>query len=118
MAFHIRPFGYDYVDGMTGGRFADWLERAGPEASADLAKENLKKAFGSDITKHVVRPLVTAWRGDPLVRGAYSAARPGRVAVGPMVPPAVRSTDAQRESEAPPAAAMRASFAASRLPSA
>lgn len=78
MTFHIRPFGYDYVDGMTGGRFADWLERAGPEASADLAQENLKKAFGSDITKHVVRHLVSAWRGDPWVKGAYSAARPGR----------------------------------------
>ncbi len=77
MAFHIRPFGYDYVVGVTGGRFADWLERAGPEASADLAKENLKKAFGSDITKHVVRHLVSAWRGDPWIRGAYSAARPG-----------------------------------------
>jgi monoamine oxidase len=77
MSFHIRPFGYDYVHGMTGGRFADWLERAGVEASADLAKENLRKAFGSDITKHVVRHLVTAWRGDPWVKGAYSAARPG-----------------------------------------
>jgi monoamine oxidase len=78
MAFEIRPFGYDYVHGMTGGRFADWLERSGVEASADLAKENLRKAFGSNITKHVVRNLVTAWRGDPWVKGAYSAAQPGR----------------------------------------
>ncbi len=77
MSFRIRPFGYDYVHGMTGGRFADWLERAGVEASVDLAKENLKKAFGSGITKHVVRHLVTAWRGDPWIKGAYSAARPG-----------------------------------------
>ncbi len=77
MSFEIRPFGYDYVHAMTGGRFADWLERAGVEASADLAKENLKKAYGSSITKHVVRHLVTAWRGDPWVKGAYSAARPG-----------------------------------------
>ncbi len=77
MSFRIRPFGYDYVHGMTGGRFADWLERAGVEASVDLAKENLRKAFGSNITKHVVRHLVTAWRGDPWIKGAYSAARPG-----------------------------------------
>jgi monoamine oxidase len=79
MSFVIRPFGYDYVAGVTGGRFADWLERAGVEAAADLAGENLKKAFGSNITKHVVRHLVTAWRGDPWVKGAYSAARPGTV---------------------------------------
>jgi len=77
MSFHIRPFGHNHVHGMTGGRFADWLERADVDASADLAKENLKKAFGSDITKHVVRHLVSAWRGDPWVKGAYSAARPG-----------------------------------------
>jgi monoamine oxidase len=78
MSFRIRPFGHNYVAGVTGGRFADWLERAGVEASADLAQENLKKAFGSDITKYVVRHLVTAWRGDPWIKGAYSAARPGR----------------------------------------
>jgi monoamine oxidase len=78
MSFEIRPFGYDYVVGMTGGRFADWLERAGVEASVDLAKENLKKAFGADIVKHVVGRNVTAWRGDPWVRGAYSAALLGQ----------------------------------------
>jgi monoamine oxidase len=78
MSFEIRPFGYDYVVGLTGGRFADWLERAGVEASEDLAKENLKKAFGADIVKHVVGRNVTAWRGDPWVRGAYSAALLGQ----------------------------------------
>jgi len=78
MTFRIRPFGYDYVHGMTGGRFADWLERAGPEASADFAKEKLRQAFGSGITRHIVRHLVTAWRGDPLIKGAYSAALPGQ----------------------------------------
>lgn len=77
MAFDIRPFGFNYVHAMTGGRFADWLERSGVEASADLAKENLRKAFGSDITKHVARHLVTAWRSDPWIKGAYSAAQPG-----------------------------------------
>ena len=77
MALRLRPFGYDYVVGLTGGRFADWLERAGPEASADLVAENLKKLAGNSIVKHVVGHSVTAWRGDPWVRGAYSAARPG-----------------------------------------
>jgi monoamine oxidase len=89
MSFKIRPFGYDYVVGLTGGRFADWLERAGIEASVDLAGENLKKAFGSSITKHVVRHLVTAWRGDPWVKGAYSAARPGTVGQRPRLAEAI-----------------------------
>ena len=78
MSFSIRPFGYDYVVGLTGGRFADWLERAGTAAAVDLAKENLKRAFGADIVKHLVGHNVTAWRGDPWVRGAYSAALPGQ----------------------------------------
>ena len=85
MGFTIRPFGYDYVVGLTGGRFADWLERAGPAASVDLAKENLKKAFGADIVKHVTGHSVTAWRGDPWVRGAYSAALPGQAAQRPRL---------------------------------
>jgi monoamine oxidase len=77
MSFGIRPFGHNYACGLTGGRFADWLERAGIEASADLAKEKLKQAFGSNITKHVVRHSVTAWRGEPWVKGAYAASVPG-----------------------------------------
>ena len=85
MSFTIRPIGYDYVAGMTGGRFADWLERAGPAAAVDLAKENLRKAFGAYIVKHVVGHNVTAWRSDPWVRGAYSAAQPGQAAQRPRL---------------------------------
>ena len=77
MNFRLRPFGYDYAVGVTGGRFADWLERTGIQASADLATEKLVKAYGSDIAKRIVRHNVTAWRGDPWIRGAYSAAEPG-----------------------------------------
>jgi len=77
MAFSIRPFGYDYVVGFTGGRHADWLEKAGSEASAALAKEHLVSIYGADIVKHITRHSVTAWRGDPWVRGAYAANAPG-----------------------------------------
>jgi monoamine oxidase len=78
LAFQIRPFGHDYVVGLTGGRFADWLERAGVEASVDLVKEKLKSVFGGEVTKHILRHDVTAWGGDPWVKGAYSAAAPGQ----------------------------------------
>ena len=77
MDFVIRPFGRNCVHAMTGGRFADWLERAGQRASADLATEMLCQAFGNAIAKHVTGNLVTAWRGDSWTLGAYSAARPG-----------------------------------------
>ena len=85
MSFSIRPFGYDYVVGLTGGRFADWLERAGETAAVDLAKENLRKAFGADVVKHVVGHNATAWRGYPWVRGAYTAALPGPASQRPRL---------------------------------
>ncbi len=78
MAFSIRPFGYDYVVGITSGRFADWLERAGQQASIDYVEKKLQAVYGTDITKHVTASIVTAWGGDPWVRGAYSVALPGQ----------------------------------------
>ncbi len=78
MAFDIRPFGFNYVVGLTGGRFADWLERAGQQASLDYAEKKLQALFGSDITKHVTAHIVTAWRSDPWTKGAYSCALPGQ----------------------------------------
>lgn len=77
MYFEIRPFGLNYAVGSTGGRFADWLERAGQEASVDFTREKLMHMFGSDAGKHIQKTIVTAWRGDPWVRGAYSATTPG-----------------------------------------
>ncbi len=77
MSFQLNPFGYDYAVGFTGGRYSDWLENAGENAAVEIAMEKLKRAFGNDIAKHLVASTVTAWRGDPWVRGAYSAAEPG-----------------------------------------
>ena len=78
LTIRLRPFGFDYVVGLTGGRFADWLERAGQEASVDLMKEKLGQVFGTDLPRKVTGNIVTAWRGDPWVRGAYSSALPGQ----------------------------------------
>lgn len=78
MSLDIRPFGYNYIVAVTGGRYADWLERAGVAASVDAATQRVKAVFGSDAAKHIVRHSVTAWGGDPWVRGAYSAAVPGQ----------------------------------------
>lgn len=74
----VRPFGFNYVTGVTGGRFADWLERAGQQASIDYLEQKLRAVFGSEITKHATAHIVTAWRGDPWVKGAYTAAQPGQ----------------------------------------
>jgi monoamine oxidase len=78
MATQLRPFGYDYVVGVTGGRHGAWLERAGSAAAVDYLTERLVGAFGSDIRAALTtRTIVTAWGGDPWTLGSYSSALPG-----------------------------------------
>jgi monoamine oxidase len=78
IGFSLRPFDQNYVVAFTGGRHAVWLERAGQQAAVDFAQDRLRKIFGGGITKHITRHIVTAWHGDPWVRGSYSAALPGQ----------------------------------------
>jgi monoamine oxidase len=78
MAMQLRPFDMDYVVGVTGGRFGQWLEDAGIDASVDHLTERLVAAFGSNIRKALTsRSIVTAWSGDPWTLGSYSGALPG-----------------------------------------
>ena len=78
MATQLRPFGFNYVVGVTGGRHGAWLERAGAAASVAYLTERLVAAFGSDIRNALsTRTIVTAWGGDPWTLGSYSSALPG-----------------------------------------
>jgi monoamine oxidase len=78
MAVQLRPFGMAIVSGVTGGRFGQWLERAGQAASVAHLTERLVAAFGSDIRRALTnRCIVTAWGDDPWTLGAYSMATPG-----------------------------------------
>jgi monoamine oxidase len=74
---NLRPHGFDCVIGLVAGRYADWLERSGPVASAAVVKEALSNVFGHDIVRHIRGDQQSAWRGNPFVRGAYSSAVPG-----------------------------------------
>ncbi|MGA8261221.1 MAG: FAD-dependent oxidoreductase [Arenicellales bacterium] len=78
MLMRVKPYGHPYVVGGTGGRFADWLERAGVEASVDHPVARLKRIFGGGIEMAIGRRLVTAWGGDPWTLGAYSSCLPGQ----------------------------------------
>ncbi|MGH6717751.1 MAG: flavin monoamine oxidase family protein [Alphaproteobacteria bacterium] len=77
MHIRIRPFGLPYVVGVTGGRFGAWLERAGADAAVDHLKGRLERVFGAAMTRRAGRAIVTAWGGDALTFGSYSAAMPG-----------------------------------------
>ncbi|HCY12376.1 MAG TPA: hypothetical protein DG414_00935 [Gammaproteobacteria bacterium] len=89
MSLALRPYQQDCVVGMVAGRYADWLERAGPEASRQAVIDSLCQALGNDMAKHVRGDRQSAWRGNPFVLGAYSASAPGQfhqraVLAGPL----------------------------------
>lgn len=78
MSIKVRPFGYDHVAGVTGGRHGEWLSKAGVAASVDHVTNLLVAVYGSDVKKALSdRTIVTAWETDPWVMGAYSASKPG-----------------------------------------
>lgn len=78
MLLRVKPYGHPYIVGVTGGRFADWLERAGVRAAVDHLVARLGRLFGSRIESAIGRHIVTAWGGDPWTLGAYSACLPGQ----------------------------------------
>jgi monoamine oxidase len=77
LAIHIPTFGFTYVVGQTGGRFASHLTRAGQKVATDYVLDRVSAVFGSDIRKHFVRSIVSAWDTDPWVLGAYASVKPG-----------------------------------------
>jgi monoamine oxidase len=77
LAIHIPTFGFNYVVGQTGGRFASHLTRAGQKAATDYVMDRVSAVFGADIRRHFLRSIVSAWDTDPWVLGAYASVKPG-----------------------------------------
>jgi monoamine oxidase len=78
--FLCFPFDLDLMVGFVGGDFAWEMSAAGEAAGVDFVVDRLAGVFGGDIRKHVGRGMMTNWGAERYVRGAYSAARPGRAA--------------------------------------
>ncbi|HWA89270.1 MAG TPA: NAD(P)/FAD-dependent oxidoreductase [Rhizomicrobium sp.] len=75
--FLAWPWESDLMVGFVGGDFGWQLSAAGEDAAIDFAKQRLAQTFGNDAPKKVAKALLTKWAGNPLTRGAYSAALPG-----------------------------------------
>ncbi len=76
-SYQLRPHGWPMIAAYFGGRLAAELDRAGVDAMAAFAADQLAGLFGSDIRRRL-RPLAgSAWASDPLSRGSYSIALPG-----------------------------------------
>lgn len=77
-AYHLRPFKRPVVEGFFGGELARRLEQEGERAFAAFAIDELADQLGNSIRARL-RPLAaTAWARDPLARGSYSHALPGK----------------------------------------
>lgn len=76
-AFKLRCSGWPYIYCAVAGRQAQWLERQPAAESQDIMMQALTSIFGSDFKKKIVKFKCSAWGNDPLVKGAYSASKPG-----------------------------------------
>ncbi|MGV3633319.1 MAG: flavin monoamine oxidase family protein [Pseudorhodoplanes sp.] len=76
-AYHMRPFGRPLIECYYGGSLAEDLERGGPQAFFDFAREELVNLLGSDFASRIAPVAGHSWGTDPFAGGAYSYAKPG-----------------------------------------
>ncbi len=77
-SFQVRAQSTPAAIGYVGGKFCDALEASGEAEMLGTALDHLKAIYGNAIAGRVVSAAATAWRGDPYIGGAYSAAWPGQ----------------------------------------
>lgn len=76
-AYQMKPLGHAVVEMFVGGELGRALEKAGIEAMAEFARDELAHRFGNRI-RGAMKPLrASAWAGDPFALGSYSFALPG-----------------------------------------
>ncbi len=81
VAMSARPFGRDLLACHVGGDAAAALEAAGDAALEDFMRAEVASRFGRQAARALApKPIVTNWQRDPMARGVYSYARPGRAA--------------------------------------
>jgi monoamine oxidase len=83
--FRNQPFGYDYVEIVTGGRMSEWMEKSGEQATIEFVLAKLREAAGSKAVPDPARHIVSAWDRDEWTKGAYSCARPGAADQRPIL---------------------------------
>ena len=74
----FRPFGRPLIEAYFGGALAAALEAEGEAAFFDFAVGELTGLFGADFSRRVAPVGLHCWGVDPLARGSYSYALPGK----------------------------------------
>ncbi|MDO9502483.1 NAD(P)/FAD-dependent oxidoreductase [Falsiroseomonas sp.] len=81
VAMSARPFGRDLLACHVGGDAAAALEAEGDAALEAFMRAEVARRFGHQAARALApKPIVTNWLRDPMARGVYSYARPGRAA--------------------------------------
>lgn len=75
--FLAFPFNENLLIGFVGGKFAWELTAAGKQAAIDFGQESVRRIFGAEAEKKIVKADFTEWGRNPWIRGAYSASLPG-----------------------------------------
>jgi len=77
-AYHFRPFGRSQIEAYFGGAWAAELEAGGEGAFFDFAVAELTAIFGGAFARRIKPLALHRWGSDPLARGSYSCALPGK----------------------------------------
>jgi monoamine oxidase len=85
ISFRNRPFDYDYVEAVTGGRMSEWMEKSGERSTIDFLLAKIRDAAGHTAVPEPSRYIMSAWNRDEWVKGAYSCARPGAADQRPIL---------------------------------
>ena len=64
-----------YAD--LGGEFAQELEKEGDQAQIDFVLSELRRIFGGEVDKQLIKASVACWGENPLFYGSYASAEPG-----------------------------------------
>ena len=61
----------------SGGDLGHELEAAGIKAGVEWGLNEVVKAYGSDVRKHLIKGNITRWGEHPWTLGSYASAKPG-----------------------------------------
>ena len=76
-AYQMKPLGHAVVEMFVGGELGRALERAGIDAMAEFARDELAGRYGNRIRAALTPLEASAWASDPFSLGSYSFALPG-----------------------------------------
>ena len=80
LAFLVRPFSLNLIIAFVGGQKAASMALVSPDMEIAEALDELAHIYGPQVKERLTGAQVTRWCQNPLTRGSYSSAKPGKQA--------------------------------------